>query len=623
VAVDWLDPQPAAQYRIEQLEKELSLVKTALSSLSIDLRVTCQDDQVEFSYGYPHEDGKSHDFALKLSSLFSFKNSKHQAHLQIRETQAADLVLQHSMYKELKLDLKTVLDISPDIIFISDGSGKALRVSSSCKNLWGYEVDNFIGKSVYDLEAEGAFKPSATRLVLETKEQVEITQMTKIGRKLTVIGTPVKDGNGNILRVVNVSKDITELSTLKQQLDKEKLRNESYRKKLTEILKPKQTPSVIFNSSSMNNILETAQKIAEYDSTILLLGESGVGKEVIANYIHGCSKRSNYPFIKINCGAIPENLLESELFGYEKGSFTGATKQGKPGLFEASHQGTIFLDEIGEIPYPLQVKLLRVLQEQEITRIGGTKPIKIDVRIIAATNRNLSEEVKKKQFREDLYYRLNVVPIYVPPLRDRPSDLVPLILHFTDKFNQKFSKNKHFSSEAIDSLYKYPWPGNVRELQNIIERIIVTTDSDHIEPSHLPDFIHGKQSSGTKDIKIAASSQDTIPRVKTPKDELSDTISIPVSLARNYRKLGMTHGEWGLLCTILTYKQGSKNPSPSEEALAHNLQCSTRQIRKWIYSIKGKNLLHVDRHRDDESKWNTNNYNFNPLLHATDHLINN
>jgi transcriptional regulator with PAS, ATPase and Fis domain len=237
----------------------------------------------------------------------------------------------------------------------------------------------------------------------------------------------------------------------------------------------------------MENILQLAAKIADVDSTVFILGESGVGKEVIARFIHKRSHRDKGPFVKINCGAIPETLLESELFGYETGAFTGAKRQGKPGLIEMANEGTLFLDEIGELPLNLQVKLLQVLQEHRLVRIGGIKPITVNIRVIAATNRDIENMVKKGEFREDLFYRLNVVPITIPPLRERRDDIIPLIYHFLEEYNRKYDKAKKISAEAKDILIKYNWPGNVRELENTVERLVVTVEEDVILPHHLPE----------------------------------------------------------------------------------------------------------------------------------------
>lgn len=405
-----------------------------------------------------------------------------------RAEEIEKIAMNLDQYMNLSTDLKVIFDATYDVIYVSDGMGMTLRVSSACEELWGYRAEDLIGKSVYKLEEMGVFSPSVTRLVLEKKERVQIFQTTKTGRRLVCIGTPIKDEKGNIIRVVNASRDITEESHLRMELEEMKLLMEGYKQQLSQLKELDiESESMIFKSERMESVVTLARKVAEVDSTILIQGESGVGKEVIASYIHSKSERKDKPFIKVNCGAIPENLLESELFGYEKGAFTGASKTGKPGLFELANEGTLFLDEIGEIPLALQVKLLRVLQEWEFTRIGGTKPVLVNVRIIAATNRNLQEETRKGNFREDLYYRLNVVPLFIPPLRERRDDILSLTLHFIQKFNEKYKQYKTFSPGVLDQLQTYAWPGNVRELQNIIERLIVTTDVPTIDAEHLPD----------------------------------------------------------------------------------------------------------------------------------------
>src|SRR5699024_3714408 len=241
--------------------------------------------------------------------------------------------------------------------------------------------------------------------------------------------------------------------------------------------------------------------VATVDSTILILGESGVGKEVITNFIHKNSSRAENAFLKINCGAIPENLLESELFGYEKGAFTGANNKGKAGLFELADNGTLFLDEIADMPLSLQVKLLRVLQEKEVMRIGGTRSISVDARIITATNTDLKKEVAKGRFREDLYYRLNVIPINIPPLRKRPEDILLLANHFIEYFNETHTTDRRFSPQILHAFQSYDWPGNVRELQNIVERLVVTSDERKISSDLLPEEFH-KCSINEESVKV-------------------------------------------------------------------------------------------------------------------------
>ncbi|RMG00831.1 MAG: sigma-54-dependent Fis family transcriptional regulator, partial [Nitrospirae bacterium] len=247
-------------------------------------------------------------------------------------------------------------------------------------------------------------------------------------------------------------------------------------------------PNVIGESKAMQEVFDIAVRVAKTDSTVLITGESGTGKELISSIIHYQSPRKDAPFVKVNCGALPDNLIESELFGYEKGAFTGANRQ-KPGRFELANNGTIFLDEVGDLPLQTQVKLLRVLQDGTFERLGGTETIKVDVRVIAATNRDLAEEVKKENFREDLFYRLNVIPLHIPPLRERKEDIPLLIEHFLKRYNSRFGKSVSVSKSAISALMGYSFPGNVRELENIIERAVALAQKDRIGVDDLPSHI--------------------------------------------------------------------------------------------------------------------------------------
>jgi sigma-54 dependent transcriptional regulator, acetoin dehydrogenase operon transcriptional activator AcoR len=259
---------------------------------------------------------------------------------------------------------------------------------------------------------------------------------------------------------------------------------------------------IIGSSSAITALKEQARKIAKSESTVLIRGESGTGKEVLAQSIHRLSHRSNGPFVAINCAAIPESLLESELFGYEEGAFTGAKKGGKPGRFELAKGGTLFLDEIGDMPLYLQAKLLRVLQERRIERVGGTKSIEVDVRIIAATHKDLESMIANNQFREDLYFRLNVIPLYVPPLRERKEDLYELIQYYMNKFCKRFGKEpKRFSSQALKKIFDYHWPGNVRELENMVEYIVNLEIGDLVTVSSLPASIRGMSEDKNIDIQ--------------------------------------------------------------------------------------------------------------------------
>ncbi|AGB19728.1 sigma-54 interaction domain-containing protein [Thermoanaerobacterium thermosaccharolyticum] len=390
-------------------------------------------------------------------------------------------------YNSIKTDLDAFMACSDDMVCISDGSGIKVRLSSSCKKIYGLKPEELVGKSVNELEKSGMYFPSATRIVIEEKKPVTLTQKTKSGKRLLVTAMPVFDNNNNIVRVVSISKDITNEEKLKNDLNKTRDLLQRYEHELAALrIEQTRDSNLVYKSKAMEKVLELVKKVAPVDSTLLIYGETGVGKEVICKYIHNISNRSGGPFVKINCGSIPENLLEAELFGYENGAFTGARSEGKPGLFEIADKGTLLLDEIGELPLLLQVKLLRVLQEREFMRVGGIKPRKVDVRIIAATNKDLKKLVDEGKFREDLYYRLNVIPITIPPLRERLEDIPVLTYYFLDMYNKKYSFSKQITNEVIETFIKYDWPGNVRELENVVERAVIISESNFIRNSDLP-----------------------------------------------------------------------------------------------------------------------------------------
>jgi len=405
-------------------------------------------------------------------------------------TDLETVALELKATKELNKELEAIFNSSYDEIYVTDGEGYTLRVNKAGERFYGMKAEELVGKHVIKLEELGLFSPSITPQVLKTKKRITLVQTTKKGQKIIVTANPVFDEKGQIIRVVTNSRDITELSNLRQRLeDVEKLMN-NYRKEIVKLNKERIiTSEIISKSATMKQLLELAEKVAGVDSTVLIEGESGVGKGVISLNIHQKSKRNKGSFVTINCGAIPENLMESELFGYEGGAFTNAKKEGKKGLFEIANGGTVFLDEIAELPLSLQVKLLHVLQEKRFMRVGGNEYIEGNVRIIAATNRSIPRLIKERKFREDLYYRLNVVPLFIPPLRHRKEDIPALIEHFLDVFLEKFELYKKVAPETLELLLKYNWPGNVRELENLIERLVVTVDSIEILPNNLPDYI--------------------------------------------------------------------------------------------------------------------------------------
>ncbi|UZW13610.1 sigma 54-interacting transcriptional regulator [Clostridium pasteurianum] len=383
--------------------------------------------------------------------------------------------------------LYQVIESSYDGIYITDGNANTIFINRSYEEITGMKRTEMIGKNMKYLKNNNYISDSGTLMVLKSGKNVTIEQEFKSGKTVLVSSSPIFNEKGDITMVVTNVRDVTELYELKEQLKKNKELTEKYYSQVEAMRNQLLNFSdLVAEDSKMIYILEVAEKVAKVDTTVLLLGETGVGKEKIAKYIHKNSTRKSKSFVKIDCGAIPENLIESELFGYEKCAFTGANKYGKIGLFELGDGGTIFLDEVGELPLNMQVKLLRVLQEGEIKRVGGTDTIKVDVRIIAATNRNLEDMVNKNTFREDLYYRLNVVPITILPLRKRKDDIEPLIKHFLNTFNKKYRFNKVITCSAINCLREYKWPGNVRELRNIIERIVIMSSGDNILKSDLP-----------------------------------------------------------------------------------------------------------------------------------------
>lgn len=430
------------------------------------------------------------------------------------------------LFKNMKDWLDTIIDSSYDGLWICDHDGKVIRVNKASERINDLKAQDVIGRNMKELIAEGLFDKSVTYEVLKKKTSVTMIQQLKGGKRILVTGNPIFNEKGEIAFVVTNDRDISELDHLRSQLQEVQALARGYISKLSELeMKGVDLSSIIFQSKEMERIIDTALKVAQVGSTVLLLGESGVGKGMIAKLIHKHSDRNSGPFIRVDCAGIPESLVESELFGYEKGAFTGAKTEGKPGFFELANRGTLFLDEIGEISLSSQSKLLRFLEDHEIIRVGGTEPKEIDVRVIVATNRNIEEMVAFKKFREDLYYRLNVIPIHIPPLRERRDDILPLLFYFLEKFNQAYHKKKAFSPETIEALCKYHFPGNIRELTNIIERLVVISEHERIEVRDLPNAI---ASCLVKEISYPFLSEDT-----SLKDALEKFESLVIEKAMN------------------------------------------------------------------------------------------
>lgn len=464
---------------------------------------------------------------------------------------------QLKLTQELKTELDAIIESSYDGIYVTDGEGRTLRVNSAYERITGVRGQEVIGEKMDELVRRGYYNDSATLHVLKKKEPSTIMQKIKSKVDVLVTGNPIFNENGEIIRVVTNVRDITELNSLREQLEETKMLSERYHLELEQLrLQQLQYGDIIARSPEMQKILELAARVASVNSTVLITGESGVGKEIVAKLVHRLGNRKEGPLIKINCGAIPENLLESELFGYMEGAFTGARKTGKPGMIELADKGSLLLDEVGELPLSLQVKLLRVLQEQEIVRVGGTKPIKIDVRFIAATNRNLEKLIEKGLFREDLYYRLNVITIKVPALRNRCADVPPLIAYFINKFNHQYGKNKQISKEAVEVLTDYNWPGNVRELENVIERLMIMVDERKIDLHHLPDYI--LKAGGEEQFKVSLSK--VIPLRQAVEEVESNLISLALKEAKNMERAAQALGVNRTTVLRKMRKYGLNNP---------------------------------------------------------------
>ena len=398
------------------------------------------------------------------------------------------------MTQELTWEHDAIINSSSDGVFVCDGTGRILRVNPASERINHASADQLVGRDYLDAARDGLLiLPSAALEAIKTRDVVSLLQENRFGRKLISTATPVFDDKGTLIRVIVSERDITEMDRLQRQLEDQQAIGDLYRHKMQE-LQDEQVASrkVVAKSPCMIKALKQAMKVSEVESTVLILGESGVGKGVIADMIHRHSRRAGQPMIKINCGAIPETLIEAELFGYEKGAFTGANSS-KPGQFELASGGTLFLDEIGELPLSSQVKLLRFLEDGVETRLGSARGQECNVRILAATNRDLETLVEQKLFRSDLYYRLSVVPLSVPALRERRECLVPLIRHYMDYFSARSKVSRRLSAAALDALVQYSFPGNVRELMNLCERLVVMSDTEVIDVSDLPQGVVADQ----------------------------------------------------------------------------------------------------------------------------------
>jgi PAS domain S-box-containing protein len=390
-------------------------------------------------------------------------------------------------------DLLGLIENSHDALCVADGNSRIVLLNRAFEKVMGLPLNEMVGQRIRDIVEAGITDTAATVKVLESGREETVTIHTSAGRQVLSTGVPVYDSDSRINRVFCNLRNVADL--LRHADDFALDISHDHLSSVNDFSK-RHSASVYVatRNKKMKQLVELAFRLAQVDSSVLLTGESGVGKDFLAKLIHDASPRAKTGnLVIVNCGAIPDNLIESEMFGYEPGAFTGASKNGKSGVIEAAEHGTLFLDEIGDLPLGLQAKLLSVLQERSITRLGGTKPKRVDVRIVAATNRDLDKMVAEGTFRSDLYYRLNVVPLTIPPLRERRDDIPLLLQHFLGTFGKQNSVQMAFSEQAVEALCEYHWPGNVRELMNLVEYLVVTSSHPLIQVGHLPKkcLVHG------------------------------------------------------------------------------------------------------------------------------------
>ena len=375
-----------------------------------------------------------------------------------------------------------------DDMMLSDAEGVILWVSENYEKNFGFAHGSIVGKSAFDLEQDVTFNPCITAEVLRQKKKITTTQtINRVHKNVMTVGIPLFDKAGALKYAVCFNTvSMEQINVIQQNYRNLQNSLQQYTQEIAELRIRATSTSIVVKSAAMQRLWTLIQNTANTKANILITGETGVGKSAIAKAIHNMSSRANGPFIEVNCAVLHENLIESELFGYEKGAFTGAASGGKIGKIELANHGTLFLDEIGELPHHIQSKLLQLIQEKTIERLSGTRRIELDFRLLVATNRNLEEEVQRGLFRSDLFYRLNVIRIHIPPLRQRPEDILPLAHQFLERFCGEYGKQLALSPRFVAFLEQYPWPGNVRQLENLMERLVITAQDPILDVTALP-----------------------------------------------------------------------------------------------------------------------------------------
>ena len=400
-------------------------------------------------------------------------------------------------YLKISKQLEAIFKGTSDGLWVQDSHGKIININTVSEMINGIRAKDIIGKSVYELVEEGIFEGVVTPEILKTKRQFStLSYINKTGKQVLVTGTPILDEHGNVSLIVSNERDLTHWNAVKEDLERSRKVAQKYKDEFEELsqVEASRQNDIVAESRQMKQILRIGIKLSRMGaSNILIQGESGTGKGLVARFIHDNSQRKSNPFIQINCAALPESLLEAELFGYEKGAFTGAKEQGKIGLFELAHEGTLFLDEIGDLPLSVQAKLLKYLDDHEILPLGGIQRKKVDCTVIAATNQDLAKLTEQRRFRQDLFFRLNTFKIQIPPLRRRTGDILKMTEYFLDKYNEEYQVQRRITAKAIHRLQAYPYPGNVRELQNIIREAVVLSDNEALD-----DFLADTIAAGAK-----------------------------------------------------------------------------------------------------------------------------
>lgn len=445
--------------------------------------------------------------------------------------------------KHLSQNVDLLLACIDDAVLIVDHKGNILKYNEAFSRLAQSDWQTLVGENLYEIVKSGRLKESAALKSLQAKKKIDMNLTYRTGQTATWTYIPVFDEKGNLVLTIGTGRDITRLVDMEKKLKQSEEVISEYSDKIQQLETRFGLGNIIYSSDKMYHIMQLALKVAVTDSPVMILGETGVGKEMVASFIHQSSSRNAKPFIAINCASIPEELLESELFGYEEGSFTGAKKTGKKGLLEEADGGTLFLDEIGELPLKMQSKLLRFLQEGKFKKLGSNQTVMVNVRVLSATNLETEALMNSKHFRQDLFYRISVVPIVIPPLRQRKEDIYPLIRHFTKLFNEKYKTDMQIPPGFMRRLLDYPWPGNIRELKNVMERVAILYASQEPDDEDFDFLLHVSQQESPIELQMVpalSAKHDSSrhqgpqsPSLKSARDRLEESL-----IRQAYEKTG-------------------------------------------------------------------------------------